>query len=281
LSVETLNPSPFLRWAGSKRWLVGQLAGVIPANFNAYFEPFLGSAAVFFRYAEGHPAHLSDVIDPLIRTYRGIRDQPRLVWQIATSWPTDRDTYYSIRQQDSFDSQAHFAARFLYLNRLCFNGLYRENSSGMFNVPYGRPRPTNQIADIQQLTSCASRLRRSVKVSSKDFESSLSGCQEGDFVYLDPPYVAGHRSNGFVDYNAKIFNWGDQMRLAEVFRELDSRGAYLILSNADHESVRRLYREYHLVEFSRHSSMSGSAKHRGSSAELVVLSSRLQEEVVR
>ncbi|WP_448476516.1 DNA adenine methylase [Mycolicibacter minnesotensis] len=279
MSDQVSVPPPFLRWAGSKRWLIPKLQRLVPANFNCYYEPFLGSGAVYFKFAHGHRAHLSDVISPLIRTYRTVRDQPELVYTIATSWPTDKETYYSLRSQHVMETPAQAAARFIYLNRLCFNGLYRENSAGNFNVPYGRPRATNTVADLEHLDLCAQRLRNRVTLSVGDFEEALEGCNQGDFVYLDPPYVAGHRSNGFVDYNARIFSWDDQKRLAYVFRELDRRGVHVILSNADHESLRALYKGIKSFEVQRHSSMSGKAGHRGRSAELVIVSESVCAEV--
>lgn len=281
MPVDTTEPLPFLRWAGSKRWLVPTLSSIIPNDYNDYYEPFLGSGAVFFRFARGHKAYLSDVIAPLIQTYRAVRDDPKSIYEIATSWPTDSESYYELRSKSTMESRTHSAARFLYLNRLCFNGLYRENSAGGFNVPYGRPRLTNIIADHDHLQACARRLRRRVTLTVGDFEKRLDRCEKRDLVYLDPPYVAGHRSNGFVDYNARIFSWDDQQRLADVFNRLEKRGVYVILSNADHESVRKLYRRSYVVEATRHSSMSGSPQHRGRSAELLVVSKPLREALAR
>ena len=270
---------PFLRWAGSKRWLLPILDDIVPQKFNSYYEPFLGSGAVYFRLARGHASYLSDIIRPLIDTYSAIRHSPEAVAEIALAWNVDADTYYEVRKLEFAEGSNEAAARFLYLNKLCFNGLYRENASGAFNVPFGRPRDTNRVADPAQLKRCSTRLSEDdVDLLACDFEKSLLRCDKGDLVFMDPPYVAGHRSNGFVDYNAKIFNWDDQARLADVFKTLDSKGVYVIQSNADHPTLRAMYRDFVCLSVSRHSSMSGKAIKRGVSNELVILSSRAARE---
>lgn len=270
--------TPFLRWAGSKRWLLPTLHDVIPSEFGTYYEPFVGSAAVFFNVASGHDAHLSDMISPLISCYETVRDEPGAVARIASSWNTDAESYYCVRAADYSDDPLRAAARFIYLNKLCFNGLYRENQSGKFNVPYGRPKTTN-VVDENQLIKVANRLANGVQLKVCDFEVALSTCDSGDLVYLDPPYVSGHRSSGFVDYNAKIFSWDDQKRLSSVFRELDSRGVFVLLSNADHPSVRELYEGYSFHTVSRYSSMAAKADKRGKSSELLVMSNTLSREI--
>lgn len=266
--------SPFLRWAGSKRWLLPSLRDIIPSDFGTYYEPFLGSGAVFFGLADGHSANLSDTISPLISCYETVRDEPATVAALASGWNTDAESYYAVRAADYRDDPIRGAARFIYLNKLCFNGLYRENQSGRFNVPYGRPKSTN-VADANQLLAVANRLTSGVQLKVCDFEIALSACDAGDLVYLDPPYVSGHRSNGFVDYNAKIFSWEDQRRLASVFRDLDSRGVFVIQSNADHPTVRALYEGYESRTVFRYSSMAARADKRGNSNELLILSGSL------
>lgn len=264
--------SPFLRWAGSKRWLVPLLKEIAPEGFGSYYEPFIGSGAVFFALARGHESHLSDTLLPLVNCYQQVQLNPGAVAQIAQSWDTDRETFYTIRGK-AYDDPIHAAAQFIYLNKLCFNGLYRVNQRGIFNVPYGRPKSTNIVSESQLIS--ASQSLASATITDADFEEALSQCSRGDLVYLDPPYVAGHRSNGFADYNAKIFSWDDQRRLAEAFRELSSRGVQVILSNADHPTVRDLYDGFFTKSIERYSSMSARSRHRGNSAEVLVLSRAL------
>jgi DNA adenine methylase len=131
------------------------------------------------------------------------------------------------------------------------------------------------------LESCSKRLRSNTSITCQDFEVALEQCSEGDFAYLDPPYLAGHRTNGFVDYNARIFSTEDQMRLADVFHELNRRGAYIILTNADHDSIRHQYRDFKMNQITRFSSMAGKNNFRGPSTELMIMSDRIAEEYIR
>lgn len=260
--------APFLRWAGSKRWLSPHLAKLVTVSDGDYYEPFLGSGAAFFSIAPSGNAYLSDTLAPLIACFNAVRDTPIEVDHLASSWPTDTDTYYQIRSQ-IFHESALSAAQFIYLNKLCFNGLYRENQKGQFNVPYGRPKSSTVL--LPGHLEAASRRLSNATIEHLDFEASLERCKPGDLVYIDPPYVARHRSNGFVDYNAKIFSWHDQGRLASVFRLLSERGVRAIVSNADHESIRDLYAGFEIRQLERYSSMSGKSGNRGASPELLIL----------
>lgn len=253
------------------------MAPLIPTQFANYYEPFLGSGTVYFRYCADAPAYLSDTIEPLIDCYRGVASDPHSVGEIARSWPVDSDTFYRIRETIFEAGTNESAARFIYLNRFCFNGLYRENARGKFNVPFGRPKNTS-MTDTYTLELCSSRLRSNTSLECQDFEQALAQCSDRDFAYLDPPYLAGHRTNGFVDYNSRIFSTDDQERLASVFRELNSRGAYVILTNADHASIRRQYSGLQIVPVTRYSSMAGKNQFRGPSTELMILSDRVKIE---
>ncbi|PPF86068.1 hypothetical protein C5E07_17370 [Pseudoclavibacter sp. RFBJ3] len=266
--------APFLRWAGSKRWLLPHLEARLPKEWKSYHEPFLGSGAVFLGLVPRGEAYLSDALAPLVQCFQTVRDQPSQVAKRANSWATNPEKFYEIRAA-KFSNEVDRAARFIYLNKLCFNGLYRENRSGQFNVPYGRPKSSRIIID-GQLEVVAKRLG-AARIENIDFEDSLARCQPESLVYLDPPYVAGHRSNGFVDYNAKIFSWDDQKRLAEKFRQLSRSGVHVLLSNADHPSVRELYPNSEIIALDRYSSMSGRVANRGRSAELLVLSDSLRK----
>lgn len=266
--------APFLRWAGSKRWLLPTLEEFIPATFGSYYEPFLGSGAAFFAFAEGHRAILADSIPELIDCFAHVRDDAHAIAEILTDWAIDSETYYTIRAEDGQSGNVRDAARFIYLNKLCFNGLYRVNQRGKFNVPYGRPKSANLI-DETELYRAAALLGRA-KLMVGDFAVTLETAGPGDLVYLDPPYVAGHRNNGFVDYNAKVFDWADQVRLAKEFERLDSLGAYVVQSNANHESIRALYPDREIHAVSRFSSMAGRSASRGTSGELVIIGDALR-----
>ncbi|MFP7762039.1 DNA adenine methylase [Marisediminicola sp. LYQ85] len=269
---------PFLRWAGSKRWLVRELGKIAPQSFGNYYEPFMGSAAVYFALSPVADAFLSDALEPLVHCYQTVRDSPSAVAEAAAAWSTDKETYYLIRSSAFTDPVAR-AAQFLYLNKLCFNGLYRENQRGQFNVPYGRPKSSRVVFE-GQLESAASRLQ-SAEITTSDFAAAICDAKAGDLVYLDPPYVAGHRTNGFVDYNAKIFSWDDQRRLADLFGELSRRGVHVIMSNADHSSLRELYEGFSMKSVERYSSMSANSGRRGKSTELLIVSESLKDADAR
>jgi DNA adenine methylase len=234
-------PRPFLRWAGSKRRLMNQIIPFIPSQFHAYHEPFLGSGALFFLLCPSR-AWLSDKCDELINVYKILRDSVSSIIRYLRPLKPDRDLFYAFRNQPS-RGKFKRVAEFLYLNKTCWNGLYRVNSKGHYNVPYGMPR-TNFIANFDNLRACSLVLRKpSVSLQSGDFEEALAKVQAGDLVYLDPPYITRH-NNGFVDYNETLFSWKDQKRLAKRGQQLASAGAYVIVSNADNNEVRELYRGF-------------------------------------
>jgi DNA adenine methylase len=269
--------APFLKWAGSKRWLLSSIKALGPSSFDAYYEPFLGSGSTYFAVAAGHQAYLSDKIPGLIECYEQVRDQPQTVYDRYNSWPTDEETYYRIRAT-TFTSAPTRAARFIYLNKLCFNGLYRENQSGEFNVPYGRPKTSN-IVSLPALLDASKTLGDRATFGTGDFENALQGCQRNDYVYLDPPYVNIDKSRAFAGYNASAFTWRDQQRLCDTFYQLQSAGVHVVMSNANHEAISDLYKRNTQVVIPRYSSMSSSAKTRGLSSELLILSDTISDSL--
>ncbi|MDI6909819.1 Dam family site-specific DNA-(adenine-N6)-methyltransferase [Nocardioides sp.] len=270
---------PFLRWAGSKRWLAARIKSILPAEFGDYYEPFLGSGSVFFALGlDGNRCVLSDSLSPLINCFEQVRDQPSAVHEAVANWGCDRESYYAIRGLKPTDDATR-AAQFIYLNRLCFNGLYRVNRDGGFNVPYGRPRFERIFSKPNELHAPSKRLN-GTRIHRTDFVSATERATQGDLVYLDPPYVAGHRNNGFVDYNARVFRWEDQRRLSELCDSLTARGVMVIVSNADHPSIRELYGSHYRIEsLNRFSSMSGNAGARGVSQELLIVNGPLVEAI--
>lgn len=279
-AAKTASGRPFLRWAGSKRWLVPHIGAYLPSSFGNYFEPFLGSGAIFFSLHSSERDHfLSDGLEPLVNCYAQVAADPEGIRNRIAGLGTSSEAYYALRQTQDTGLTASAAAEFIYFNRLGFNGLYRVNLQGRFNVPYGRARVPVVLGESDDLAACARVLRERVHVACADFEDALSGVQEGDLVYLDPPYVSGHRRNGFIDYNAKVFRWSDQERLAKVVRELSAMGALVLMSNADHGSIRELYPGSSMVALSRFSSMAGSASAREKSAELLIINQPLRERL--
>jgi DNA adenine methylase len=264
-------PRPFLRWAGSKQRLLRQLVPLLPDRFNRYYEPFLGAGSLFF-LLQPSAATISDSCPELMRSYEAVRANARDVLDhLGGLDPLDKDQYYRVRKSRS-KLQARQIAEFLYLNKAAWNGLYRVNSRGEFNVPYGAPE-TSFIADESNLLSCATLLRRrNVSIRTCDFESALRRCRAGDFVFLDPPYVTGHNNNGFIDYNEQLFSWSDQIRLSEVARDLATKGVLVMVTNANHQAIVDLYDGFDATPISRSSTLAGDKGARRMVSETVLRS---------
>jgi len=261
---------PFLKWAGGKRWLTdrSELAELVPDDFERYFEPFLGGAAVFFSLRPER-AVLSDLNVELVLTYQALRDDWSSVLRHLRRFNKDHtpEHYYQIRAY-SPRSPATKAARFIYMNRVCWNGLYRVNRRGEFNVPLGSK--TMVLLDGDDFEAVAQRLA-CAELHSCDFADTIRQAGRGDFIFADPPYTVRHNVNGFIKYNEKIFSWKDQIRLRNELRDARKRGARILCTNADHSSIRDLYREdFTLSRVKRFSSIAGAGGRRGQFAELLI-----------
>ncbi len=256
---------PFIKWAGGKRWLLNNPRFGLPAFSGRYIEPFLGGGAVFFHLAPPN-AILSDVNERLIATYRSIRDDWRLVQSSLAEYQErhSKEFYYEERRRQHPSPHLR-AAQFLYLNRTCFNGLYRENLKGQFNVPLGtKTQITLPDDDFEKASEILSR----ADLRAGDFEAVVAEAVEGDLVFLDPPYTTAHNCNGFVKYNQNIFTWDDQKRLMEAIRSAKERGARVVLTNADHESIHTLYGDLGTpTVVSRPSVISGTVNSRRATTE--------------
>lgn len=260
---------PFLKWAGGKRWLADQYPEIFHENCERYVEPFLGGGAIFFA-KNPESALLSDANGALIECYEVVRDHPEQLMRRLEFHQEchNAEHYYSVRAEIPSDRIAR-VARFLYLNRTCFNGLYRVNLQGVFNVPIGTKTavvlPTDDFIG-------ASEALKNASLSVADFERILDQCAEGDFAYLDPPYTANHNNNGFLKYNEKIFSWSDQVRLKNAALSAAGRGAKVVVSNAAHASVVDLYRNVGDVIFvSRASVLAADRSKRGAVQEILVV----------
>jgi len=263
------TPRPFLRWAGSKRALTRQIVEFLPHKFNAYHEPFLGSGALFL-LLQPERAYLNDYCLDLVDIWRAVKYSARQVAAVAESFPMDKDTYYKVRKNRS-DGLTSRAGEMLYLNRGCFNGLYRVNSSGEFNVPWGAPR-TDFVVDRPNLFEVQRLLRRTkTNITNLDFEEALETCRSGDLVFLDPPYVTKHNNNGFVEYNQDIFSWTDQQRLAGTAESLRKKGCKVLVTNAFHKDIVNLYPKFELKALTRHSTLAGDKLRRGKVKEALFI----------
>lgn len=255
------QPRPFLRWAGSKRLLLPQLVNALPESFGSYYEPFLGSGALYF-LLRPKKAVLNDTCRELVDTFGAVRRDVDKVIRSLRPLKPNRDMFYQIRSNRSRNAYTR-AAEFIYLNKTCWNGLYRVNSKGQFNVPYGRPK-TDAIVDEANIRSCSKLLRRAdVQLQSGDFAVSVASAGEGDLVFLDPPYVTRHNDNGFVDYNERLFGWDDQIRLAKTARDLVKRGAHVLVANAYHRDLLDLYTGFSISKLNRASTLASNSSKRG------------------
>lgn len=266
--LDSIRIKPFLKWAGGKRWLVDKHSDLLDVEFDRYIEPFLGSGAVFFSLAPCSSI-LCDKNEELIEAYSAIKNDWQLVFAYLKKHNSNhsKEYYYKIRSA-KFRTPHTRAARFLYLNRTCWNGLYRVNLKGEFNVPMGTK--TKVVMDDDDFEKVSENLANS-ELLAGDFELALEKAGAGDFVFVDPPYTIKHNYNGFVKYNESIFSWQDQERLRDLVSEATTRGAKVIVTNASHDSIRDLY--YNIGEITtlnRASVISGKANARGTYDEVVI-----------
>ena len=253
--MHTSGSEPLLKWAGGKRFLLAEILPFVPVSYRHYYEPFFGGGAMFF-FLQPPSATISDTNFDLIETYSEIRDNVNGVIKFLRRMPNTAENYYTIRESHPRTSSGR-AARLIYLCTLSFNGIYRQNLRGEFNVPYGYKKHMNPC-DESRLRQIAARLKGR-DITPGDFELAIAGAKRGDFIYFDPPYTVAHANNGFVKYNAKIFSWADQKRLADVANILRKNGCKVLVSNADHPSIHELYSNFrtHIIE--RHSIMAASS----------------------
>lgn len=264
--IGQLRKSTLLRWAGSKRKLLPLLTVNVPRKFNRYIEPFAGSACLFFSViSSSNAAILGDFNEELLDFYRIVKKRPNALFSRLTTFDESKDFYYSLRAVDpSRLSRTHAAARFLYLNRFCFNGVYRTNQSGKFNVPYGTK--TGRLPNLAEIEFC-SRALKNVDFSPGDFELTLSKATRGDFVYLDPPY-ASSRNRGEYGYGA--FCDSDFERLNDALVALDRKGASFLLSYKQDESTVNAFARWNSREVSVRRHVAGFVDNRGMVTELLV-----------
>jgi len=261
--------SPFLKWAGGKRWLAHLLVEKIGTIEGTYIEPFLGSGAVYFALTPQR-AKLSDINTELINTYLALQDHHLEISKLLRSHQRKHCTSFYYWARDTYQprSIASRAARFIYLNRTAWNGLYRVNKEGRFNVPKGTKNSV--LLGTDNWPAIAS-LSRKAKFSCIDFETAIDGASCGDVIFSDPPYTVKHNLNGFIKYNELLFTWEDQKRLNAALIRAKHRGARIYSTNANHQSVREMYKKnFKLEALSRISVISGDAKYRGQFSELLI-----------
>lgn len=232
--------SSLIRWAGSKNKLVSNLTALMPPVFNRYYEPFIGSGCLFFSL-NPNQAVIGDINPHLISFYHEVRDNTQSVYRGAVAFRRTKEDYYRLRAQYNLvKDQRKRASIFLYLNRFCFNGIYRTNKAGEFNVPYGEK--TGGFPKQSEFLGVSKQLKRA-KIKCSDFEETIATASKGDFVYLDPPYMySKHRDRG--EYGPGSFRLTDLQRLKKIVNHLDQKGVMFLLSYVDCEEIREIGAQY-------------------------------------
>lgn len=268
---------PFVKWAGGKRQLMPVIAKNLPSEFGCYFEPFLGGGAVLFYLLGKNPnlrCKVSDLNSDLILAYVTVRDRvDELITSLqnhAKNYQKNPDLYYyTVRDSEPTD-QIEKASRFLFLNRTCFNGLYRVNSKGKFNVPLGRYSHPN-IVNEDGLYA-ASRVLQSKKISilCRDFTSVISEAKKDDLVYFDPPYHPLNKTSNFTSYTNEDFTYDDLKKLAQISRILAERGCKVLISNSNTGQVLDLFSEWKILEVRANRAINSDSTKRSGQTELLI-----------
>ena len=270
-NIDTLHP--FLRWAGGKTWLVKLINNGLNINtFSSYHEPFVGGGAMLF-HLQPKKAYISDSNEQLIRTYEAVRDDIDEIITMIKNFGRDEQAYYQVRSINSNDSTIQ-AAQFIYLNQMSFNGIYRVNLKGEYNVPWGKR--VSYKFDYENLKKVSSYLR-TVRIQAMDFGDSIKSVRKNTLVFLDPPYTHSKIENRFIKYNQKIFTFEDQKRLSLMIDTIKSRGAYYILTNADHALIKEVFdKNDRIIPLSRKSTIGGMNAQRGQYEECIFTNTNLK-----
>jgi DNA adenine methylase len=267
--------TPFLQWVGGKRGMISQYEQFLPKKFNSYYEPFLGGGAMFF-HLQPQKAILADNNTELIRAYEGIRDTPEEVIRLLKDLRLkhSKELYPLVRNLDrEIDifqklNSAEIAARMIYLNQTCFNGIYRVNQKGQFNVPIGSS--LNRLICDEHTIRSASAILKNVAIKGVDFEMAVNDAGTNDFIYLDPPYYPISVYSDFTRYTKEKFHKEDQIRLKEKIDRLDKKGCKVMLSNSDCEFIRDLYKDYKIHQVFSGRTLNSKKDQRGKIPELLI-----------
>ena len=272
-----IKGKPFVKWAGGKRQIIDKLKMYAPDEYDTYYEPFVGGGALFFELSP-KKAVINDFNAELINVYNVLCNEEKFnkMIRVLNSHETNHseDYYYELRNKDrnksSFGRLADYtrAARTIYLNKACFNGLYRVNSKGEFNVPFGKKTKVNTYEGSNLNLISYYLTNNQITILNEDFESSVSAAKKGDFIYFDPPYDSD--TSTFNSYTEDGFGKEEQVRLARVFKELSDRGCYVMLSNHNTKLINELYSDFniHVIEAKRNINANG--KKRGKVEEVII-----------
>lgn len=263
---------PIVKWVGGKRQLMFELLKNMPENYNRYFEPFIGGGALFFEL-QPENAYISDMNEELINLYQVVRNNVDELVADLQKHDISKEYFMEIRNIDRTEEYENWsdiqkASRFIYLNRTCFNGMYRVNSKGEFNVPFGHYK-NPRILDENNLINCSQLLQRT-EIRHADFSEILKKVKKGDFVYFDPPYVPLSETSSFTSYTKDGFDMDMQFKLRDVCDELDSMGVKFLLSNSDTKLVNELYENYNIKKVFASRQINANADGRGKITEVLV-----------
>lgn len=281
-----IKGKPFVKWAGGKRQIVDKLLMYAPDEFNTYYEPFVGGGALLFELSP-KKAVINDSNKELINVYNVLRNEEKFkkMCSILNTYEKNNseEFYYELRNKDrnksSFDRLSDYkrAGRTIYLNKACFNGLYRVNSKNEFNVPFGKKTKVNTY-DIGNLITVSNYLTMNdIKILNVDFEDSVKDAQKGDFIYFDPPYDS--ETSIFNSYTEDGFGKEEQRRLAKVYKELFNKGCYVMLSNNNTTLIKELYKDFniHIIEAKR--SINSNGAKRGKVEEVIITNYKNDKEL--
>lgn len=270
--------SPILKWVGGKRQLLKEIKGLIPKQITTYVEPFIGGGALFFDL-QPNKAIINDYNEELINVYRVVKEDPEKLIIILEEHHklNSEDYFYKIRAMDRNDnyrdmSYIEKAARIIYLNKTCYNGLFRVNQAGQFNTPYGKYKNPNIInrPTILAMSKYFNEMK-SLKIISGDYANTLKGLNKGSFVYFDPPYLPISSSSSFTGYTDQGFGYDEQVRLKIECDKLNKRGIKFMLSNSDHPLIRELYKEYSIITVKANRAINSNVNKRGEINEVLVI----------
>jgi DNA adenine methylase len=266
--------APFLKWVGGKRQLLPAINQLIPQSFNTYYEPFIGGGAVLFNLQPSN-AIINDFNPELVNVYQVIKDQPEALIEELKAHKNEADYFYAIRALDrqsgySKLSAVKKASRIIYLNKTCYNGLYRVNNAGEFNSPFGKYKNPNIVNDTTIRAVSEFLNQSNVKVLNGDFETAIESSQDGDFVYFDPPYVPVSQSASFTGYVQGGFNLTEQERLRNVCNQLNDKGVKFLLSNSSTPVIHDLYQHFDIRIVKATRAINSNAAKRGAIDEVLI-----------
>lgn len=280
-----LKGKPFVKWAGGKRSIVDKLIKLSPSKFNTYYEPFVGGGAMLFELSP-KKAVINDYNEELMNVYRCIKDEKKFISMCTELNKHEvnhsEEYYYKTRDLDrnknKYNRLSDYkrAARTIYLNKACFNGLYRVNSKNEFNVPFGKKIKVNTYDGINLGIIYSFLNLNDIRFLSTDFEEAVKDAKKGDFIYFDPPYDSDNST--FNSYTENGFGKEEQKRLSEVFKNLDKRGCYVMLSNYNTSLIKVLYKGYNFNYVKAQRNIGAKAKDRGIVEEVIITNYKNEED---